>query len=81
MELRIGCRCWRVGSDYGTVNITVWPDTGRAAYAKGADSCWGEWNEEEAHILLDDRNHEGRCIIVTEFGEVIVERFSDDEDV
>ena len=44
--------------------IVVFHDTGRAAHFAGSDSDWGEWDEKEQVITLDEKYRGGRSIII-----------------
>lgn len=54
LEVEPGCWTWRTG-EYGQQRgiMTVWPN-GRGATEAGADSSWGEWDDERHCVVLDD---------------------------
>ena len=59
-ELRVGCIVSRAVGAW----LCVWTDTGRGAVCYGGDSAWGDYNETERTITLDDTDADGERIVV-----------------
>jgi hypothetical protein len=55
VELVLGCRTWKFTNPEGFKGtIIVWPDNRRAALVSQVASHWGEWNNHERTITLDN---------------------------
>jgi hypothetical protein len=54
-EIYPGCITWGIKYEGGQRGqMTIYPDTGRAAVAFGGDSIWGDWDARNAHLVDDD---------------------------
>jgi hypothetical protein len=62
-ELIVGCETWGILGG----QMTIWP-SGRGAYCKGGDSCYGEWSETLQVLTLDDSDSDGNDVIVDAMG-------------
>lgn len=52
-ELQPGCVIWSIWAGVEVGRMTTWPN-GRGAVCWNADSSWGEWDEDERRLYLDD---------------------------
>ncbi len=53
-ELKAGCETWGITYEGGQRGqMTVWPEEGRGAVMRGADSQWGDWDETTRTLRLD----------------------------
>jgi hypothetical protein len=68
-ELRPGCLVWNVIADSGEGGwMAVWPDTDRGAICWGGNSIWGDWDDTDKVLVLDEEAADGRRILVHEDG-------------
>jgi len=74
-ELRPGCITWFTVNAEGTPTwITIWPDLYRAAVCWNmGNSAWGDWDDTDRVIVLDETSADGAKIVVDENGNETVE--------
>jgi hypothetical protein len=54
-EIYPGCVTWGIQYSGGQRGqMTVYPETGRAAVCFGGDSIWGDWSETDAQLIDDN---------------------------
>lgn len=55
-ELEPGCETWGIIYEPGGQRgqMTIWPDSGRAAVCHGGDSTWGDWDSDDLTLQCDD---------------------------
>jgi hypothetical protein len=68
-EVKIGDVISHYRSDDNEVEVTIWHNHRRAAvcYYNG-DSEWGEWDESEQSITLDETDWDGSSVQVDRYG-------------
>lgn len=67
--LELGCETWGITYEGGQRGqMTVWPN-GRGAICTGGDSDYGDWDEADRQLTLDERDEDGDAIVYDESGE------------